>query len=330
MFDLKISWQALTNMPKVSPVQWKQLGVIARWLIATRAAVFIMTLTASWIAGLMAYHHHLFRWDRFLYVCLGLVSAHACNNLLNDRSDHKRGVDKDNAFRTQYGTQPVEEGMMSVQQSLIWAGITALPGIICGIILCVEVPMVIPFFISGLILVFAYNWPLKHYGLGEPTVIAVWGPLMVGGGYLAITGEWSWSVAWISIPYAIGPTIVLFGKHTDKIPWDKARGIRTLPVIIGDQWARKIVLILIIIQYACIPLFIYAQILDMWAALCLLSVGFVKDVVTVYRQEKPNEKPDDFPNDVWPLWYSAYAFVHCRRFGILYVLSLVISVFSAK
>ena len=326
--DLKIWWLALTNMPKVSRTQWDTLDVIARWLIATRAAVFIMTLTAAWIAGLMAYQDGLFRWDRFLYVCLGLVSAHACNNLLNDRSDHKRGVDKDNAFRTQYGTQPVEEGMMSAKQSLRWALFTALPGVACGIYLCLSVPAVIPFFLSGLVLVFAYNWPLKHYGLGEPTVVAVWGPLMVGGGYLAITGQWSWPVAWISIPYAIGPTVVLFGKHTDKIPWDQVRGIRTLPVLIGSQWAKRSVLALILVQYLCIPLFIYLNYLDWWAGLCLLSLGFVMEVVKVYRTEKPTDKPDDFPDDVWPLWYSAYAFVHCRRFGMLYVLALVISVFT--
>ena len=90
--------------------------------------------------------------------------------------------------------------------------------------------VLIPFALIGVVLVFAYNWPLKHFGLGEPTVILVWGPLMVGGGYLSITQEWSWDVALASLPYAIGATIVLFGKHIDKIPWDKPRGVRTLPV----------------------------------------------------------------------------------------------------
>ena len=327
MINLKMWWQACTNMPKVSVEQWQALDGVAQWLIATRAAVFIMTLTAAWIAGLMAYQDGLFRWDHFLYVCLGLVCAHASNNLLNDRSDHQRGVDKDNAFRTQYGTQPVEEGMMTAQQSFRWAVLTALPGIACGLTLCLSTPNVLPFFISGLVLVFAYNWPLKHYGLGEPTVIAVWGPLMVGGGYLAITGQWSWPVAWISLPYAIGPTIVLFGKHTDKIPWDSVRGIRTLPVLIGSRWAQRSVMILVCLQYACIPLFIYAGFLDHWAWLCFLSLGFTKELFQVYLQEKPQHRPTDFPEDVWPLWYSAYAFVHCRRFGILYIIGLRLSVF---
>ena len=109
--------------------------------------------------------------------------------------------------------------------------------------------ILIPFALIGIILVFAYNWPLKHFGLGEPTVILVWGPLMVGGGYVSITTVWSWEVAWASLPYAIGTTIVLFGKHIDKIPWDKPRGIRTLPVLLGHNIARFSVIFLIVIQF---------------------------------------------------------------------------------
>ena len=61
-----------------------------------------------------------------------------------------------------------------------------------------------------------YTWPLKYIGLGELAVIIVWGPLMIGGGYYVITGQWSWKVVLASLPYALGPTTVIFGKHIDK------------------------------------------------------------------------------------------------------------------
>ena len=83
---------------------------------------------------------------------------------------------------------------------------------------------------------------LKHHGLGEPGVALVWGPLMIGGTYFVTTGE---APAWVfaaSLPYAILVTTVLFGKHVDKHDSDKAKGIRTLPVILGKQralaWTR--------------------------------------------------------------------------------------------
>ena len=38
---------------------------------------------------------------------IGLIFAHATNNLFNDFTDYRPGVDKDNYFRTQYGPQPL-------------------------------------------------------------------------------------------------------------------------------------------------------------------------------------------------------------------------------
>ena len=60
--------------------------------------------------------------------------------------------------------------------------------------------------------------------------IIVWGPLMIGGGYFVITGQWDWNVVLASLPYALGATTVIFGKHIDKLEADKAKGIHTLPV----------------------------------------------------------------------------------------------------
>ena len=70
----------------------------------------------------------------------------------------------------------------------------------------------IPFVISGIVLVFAYNWPLKHYGpeshshLGMGSLDGMWW-IHVHYRYMGV------DVFWASFPYATGPTIALFGKH---------------------------------------------------------------------------------------------------------------------
>jgi 1,4-dihydroxy-2-naphthoate octaprenyltransferase len=74
---------------------------------------------------------------------------------------------------------------------------------------------------------------LKHHGLGEPGVFVVWGPLMIGGTYFAVAGGIRPEIFLASVPYALLVTTVLIGKHIDKHDADKARGIRTLPVILG-------------------------------------------------------------------------------------------------
>ena len=58
--------------------------------------------------GLLAVRAGQFDFGRWLLLVVGLIFAHATNNLLNDHTDYKRGVDKDNYFRTQYGPQPLE------------------------------------------------------------------------------------------------------------------------------------------------------------------------------------------------------------------------------
>ena len=331
MKNLKIWASAFYGIPRISKEDWEGLDLIGRWFIATRVAVLIMTLLSVCIAGLFAAQHGHFRWDRFMMVVVGLLSAHATNNILNDVSDHLRGVDKDNAFRTQYGMQPIEEGMLSVSQARRWAFVTVLPMLITAAYLTYAVgTTLLPFVISGIVLVFAYNWPLKHYGLGEPTVILVWGPLMVCGGYMSITGIWAWDVFWASFPYAIGPTIVLFGKHIDKIPWDTPRGVRTLPVLLGHERARHSVLLLLVVQLLMIPALVWFGVLHPYAFISMLGASFVFTIFSVYRKPTPDAAPDDYPKNVWPLWYSAHAFVHCRRFGISYMLGLIAHVYHAN
>ncbi len=317
-------------MPHIEADRWHRLDLVARWLVATRAAVLVMTMLSCVLAGIFAAAAGQFDWLRFGLLCLGLTLAHATNNILNDVSDHVRGVDRDNAFRTRYGTQPVEEGLMTINEARWWAFWTALPALAAGSALSILIgPDVLPFFGIGILLVFGYNWPLKHFGLGEPVVVLVWGPLMVGGGYLSITGDWSWTVALVSIPYALGPTTVLFGKHTDKIPWDQPRGIRTFPVLVGHQPARLLTLGLIALQYALCVYFFIAGILT-WPVLAVfLAAPFLREAVPVFLAETPESPPEDFPEDVWPLWYSAYAFVHCRRFGGLFVLGVALHAFLA-
>ena len=236
--------KALRIIPRLTGEEWKKLDVISRWLVSTRAAVLVMTFFSAAIAGLLTALAGDFVLWKWLLLTIGLVFAHATNNLLNDYTDFKRGVDKDNYFRTQYGPQPLQSGLMSERELLTYAAITGLIALAAGL------PLVIlngwiawALLAAGIVFVLFYTWPLKYIGLGEIAVILIWGPLMVAGGYFVITGQWNWNVAIASLPYALGPTSVLFGKHIDKLDQDKAKGIHTLPVILGEKAARYAVLV---------------------------------------------------------------------------------------
>ena len=116
MPDVAMWGRALTEMPRIDKEQWDALDLVSRWLIATRSAVIVMTFTSSAFAGVLAYKAGVFDATLFVLVTAGLCLAHATNNLVNDLTDHWKGVDQGNYFRTQYGPQTVEDGFLTVRQ----------------------------------------------------------------------------------------------------------------------------------------------------------------------------------------------------------------------
>jgi 1,4-dihydroxy-2-naphthoate octaprenyltransferase len=147
---------------------------------------------------------------------------------------------------------------------------------------------------------------------------------MVGGTYYVIAGSWSWDVTWLSLLYALGPTSVLFGKHIDKLDLDEGKGVRTLPVILGQARARSWVVAMLILQYmGCAALVLGGR--AHWLLLIVMvNLPVLLKLTQAFRAEKPAARPDSFPEDIWPLWFSAFAFDHTRKFTTLFIAALLI------
>lgn len=332
MLNVAMWGKALTAMPRIDKDVWDDLDIISRWLIATRFAVAIMTFTSAAFAGLLAAKAGEFHLGLWLLVTLGLCFAHATNNLVNDLTDYWKGVDKDNYFRTQYGPQPVEAGLLSVRQMVAYIVVTGAIALAAGLYLVMETDRSqITLLLLGLgaFFVLFYTFPLKYIGMGEPAVLLVWGPLMVGGGYFVITGQWSNEVALASIAYALAPTGVLFGKHIDKIDADRDLGIRTLPVLLGEAAARRCVVGMFLAQYFLIAWLIVTGFFSPVLAVVLLALPSLKRVWETYREPRPEAPPAEFKG-VWPLWFVAASFWYTRRFGGLFLLGLIADVAIAR
>jgi 1,4-dihydroxy-2-naphthoate octaprenyltransferase len=323
--------KALRVIPRLDKDEWKALDVISKWLVSTRAAVLIMTFISAAIAGLLALRAGAFNPGRWVLLAVGLIFAHAVNNLLNDLTDFKRGVDKDNYFRTQYGPQPLEQGLMSQREILIYAAVTGLIALAAGIPLVVQNGTIaLLLLLAGAFFVVFYTWPLKYIGLGEIAVLLVWGPLMIGGGYFVITGQWDWNVVIASLPYAFGVTTVIFGKHIDKLDEDRAKGIRTLPVLIGEKASRWSVMGMIAAQYLAVVYLVAIGFFSPWMLAALVGIRSLGKVLPVFRAPKPESCPQGYPADTWPLYYVASAFVQNRSFGLWFLAGLILdTVFRA-
>ncbi len=320
--------KALQGVPRITQEEWNQLDIISRWLIATRSMALVLSLISAAIAGLLAFRDGQFNLWVWLLVTVGLFMAHGTNNLLNDYTDYARGVDKGNYFRAQYGPQPLEHGLMSKKELLTYAAVTGLIATAAGIALVIyRGGLTLPLMAVGAFFVLFYTYPLKYIGLGEIVLLLVWGPLMVGGGYYVMTGAWDWNVALAGLAYSLGVCAALFGKHIDKLDMDAEKHIRTLPVILGARWARAGVIVLIVLQYAVTAYLMLIGFFTPVLLLVFLSLPmFFKIVLPMYRNPRPAQRPENYPADIWPLWYVASAFAFSRRFGMLYVGGIILDV----
>jgi len=328
-FDM---WRkALNVIPEVSKEEWDQLDVISRWLIATRAAVLIMTFLSAAIAGIFAFRDGVFQFVPWLALTFGLIMAHAANNIFNDFTDYVRGVDKDNYFRTIYGAQPIASGLMTKRQHLTYFAVTGLIALAAGIYLIAINGWDINIWILlglGAFFVLFYTWPLKYIALGEAAVLIVWGPLMIGGGYYVMAHKWDWNVMIASIPYVLGVTTVIFGKHIDKFKIDREKRIFTLPVLIGEKTARYAVLSMMVLPYLVTGYLIAIKFFTPVMAVVLLAVPTFLQVYPALLKPKPETRPEGFPDGQggWPLYYAPLAFGNNRAFGVWFLLGLILDV----
>ena len=288
-----------------------RLDPVSKWLYLTRAGVLPMTLVAAALAGLLAvFRDASVDWGWFALAALGIVLAHMANNLMNDLFDLEVGTDTADYPRNLYSPHPVISGVDHAQgprrvrarrqRDLPRDHDRAHRRRVAG--------RSIAFALGGFLLSAAYTAPplrLKKHGLGEPTVIVVWGPLMVGGVYYAATGSIPGAVVLASLPYAILCTTVLMGKHIDKIPWDAADGTHTLPVILGEARARRVTRGMFVVFYLSVIALVIGQVLPVAHH---PRAGVAPDdaahVAGVLRAEARGIAR--VPNPVWPLWFAPH------------------------
>ncbi|MCH2169161.1 prenyltransferase [Myxococcota bacterium] len=304
----------------------RRMDLVSRWMLITRASVFPMTLTSAAIGGVLAARSSDPDWVYFFVALVGLVLAHAANNMINDYFDLEGGVDHDEYVRTQYAPHPILSDLISKSGLILAIAVVNLLDLAVLLYLTEARGWPVPTFaLLGLFISVFYVAPplkLKHRGMGEPGVFVVWGPLMIGGTYYATAGNlptWVWVA---SLPYAVLVATVLVGKHLDKLEADAAKNIRTLPVILGSERALFLNQALMLLFFVLVLVLVLDGTLGVACLLVFLAVPNLLKVLRVYSRPRPDTRPDGFP--IWPLWYVAWAFSLTRLSGALFVLGLLI------
>ncbi len=155
---------------------------------------------------------------------------------------------------------PLAQGFWDRRTHLIWFGVSGLLATLSGVYALFYTsfaPLVVWFFVFGALILLFYTYPLKYVGIGELSIFIIWGPLMIGGVFFVLTGVWDWMVLLASIPVGLNVVTINLGKHTDKLKEDRGKGVRTLPVLVGETAARYITMAAIVLSYVILAYLVF-------------------------------------------------------------------------
>ena len=342
------NWVDVVRTCNITPD--KKMDPVSKWLIITRSCVFSMTFLSALMGGMLAALDGTFLFGRWLLVLVGLILAHAANNMVNDLFDVRQGVDTGDYPRATYAPHPLLDGLVSEK------------GLIAAILVCNLLDFLIAvyltylcgwpvmaFAVAGLLTSVFYVAPplkLKHRGLGELAIFLIWGPLMIAGTYYVMAESVSAGIWIASVPYGLAVTVVLMGKHLDKADKDEAKGVKTLPVALGRDRALRSTQLMVWAFYLIIVGLSAAGELPWLALLALVSLPQATRFLTALSQPMPatpkeafSLAEDSIPKDLkerfdpnlpadeyplWPLWYVVWGVWWVRQAGAWLVAGLFI------
>ena len=302
----------------------RRLDAVSKFLYSARSVILVISAQAAIIAGLLALAARRFDALAFVLVLAGYVSAHMISNLSNDYFGYKRGHDTPDSPRMRYTVHPLASGVLDSRTLLTGLAVVSAIGLSIMTFFVVERGWTAAAFAAaGIALLFLYDAapvPLKSIGLGEPAVFFVWGPLMIGGGYAMIAGQVSPAAFYASVPYGLGVMSILVGKHIDQMDFDRGKGIRTLPVLLGERAARTLNVATVALIYAVTAALIVSGQLTPFAAIIAVAFPRAWRAMKLMSQPRPAKAPEGYVG--WPLWYHRACLTHNRLFGWAYILGL--------
>ncbi len=304
------------------------MSQIALWWRAVRPFAFTVSLIPPILGGLMALVENpglKFSLLRFILAGIGCMTAHAGANLLSDYYDFKTRVDRDGTFGS---SGLLVGGIMSPEQILRggWIGLV-LAGVI-GAYLVLATPggtfLILLILLGGLLGVFytAKPFEFKYHALGDLAVFISFGPAMVLGAYFVQAHHFSWKPVLYSIPIGLLVDAVLHSNNLRDIVNDGAVKIKTVPILVGEKWAKIMYQALVFGAYLITLLLVLASGLTAFALLVFVSLPLAIRVVNMVRHK------ERLPPERFAMVDAATAQVH-PAFGVLMVIGLALRYFLA-
>lgn len=262
---------------------WQRPNKVLRWLAALR----LPYLTISLLPLLLVLCAALGRGQgvsgsitALLFASVALI--HAGCNLWSDYEDHLRGVDHPGSLG---GSGVIGKLWIPAVHLRNAAAVFFLAGLAFGALLLLELPAGLVsqrLFWLGLVGALgaaSYSgWPFhyKYFGLGEPVVFLLAGPLVTAGAaalYFPEAGDLARFAA-LSLPLSFLVTLRLHTGNMRRIPFDSIAGTQTIARLFGFPWSRHACVFLLGAPFATAAALILAKQASPLAVLTLFSLPF--------------------------------------------------------
>jgi len=299
------------------------MSQIALWWRAVRPFAFTVSLIPPIMGGLIALIENpglQFSLFRFLLAGIGCMTAHAGANLLSDYYDFKTQVDREGTFGS---SGLLVSGIMSPEQVLRGGWIALVIAGAIGASLVFLTPsgafLIGLILIGGLLGVFytAKPFELKYHAFGDLAVFVSFGPAMVLGAYFVQAHHFSWKPVLYSIPIGFLVDAILHSNNLRDIVNDGVVKIKTVPILIGEKWAKRMYQALVLGAYLITLLLVLSGGLTALALLVFLSLPLAIKVVSMVRRK------ESIPTERFAMIDAATAQLHLA-FGMLMVIGLIL------
>ncbi len=268
-----------------------------------------------------------FNFFYFALTLIGAMAVHVGSNIVNDIYDFKKGIDKEDPETgiPHGGSLVLSKGFVSMGGMKVIAFGSLILASMIGIYLWMMIGVwILYLMIFGLFAAIYYTanpFALKYKALGDLMVFLSFGVGMTLGAYYVQTHQFSWLPVVLSTPIGLLIIAILHSNNIRDMKFDGAFGVKTIPILIGQQLSIYMYYALLFSAYASIILFVLFKLLPWPALLSLVTLPTALKLVKMIR---------DIPDESMPRWelgtkHNIMTAQFNMQFGLMLNLGLLIA-----
>jgi 1,4-dihydroxy-2-naphthoate polyprenyltransferase len=254
---------------------------LSTWFKAARAPFLVVSFLPALLGGIVAVSNGPIHMGVFIAAVIGIVMAHSAADFIDDYFDYKKG-NLGNKVQ-QFHDSPLIDQRVTLNQVLIATAICLVIAGAAGIYVLMQAGAVVLLLVAvGAFIVFFYTSPplmLNYRGLGETMLFLAFGPMIVVGVDMVLTGRFGWEALLLSIVPGVFTMNVGVVSNTFDYLDDIKSGKRTISVRFGQPATVRLIAIGSVIAYLCVILGVVFKLLPVWTLLVLLTIPLAVDTV---------------------------------------------------